>query len=235
MSALQLPLNLARPESPGLDQFLPAGSPLVAALRAWLGDLKTGSSSMLLTAPTGAGKTHLLLSLGAAAEPEQSLVYLPLAQLGSDAEALVAAQPVCDALLIDDLQAAEQVPGLQLALFALHNRQRDAGGSLLYACRGDPHDWDRALPDLVSRLGQCTRFNIPPLSEEQRRHWFARRAAAFGLALEPAALDYVFRRVGRDMHGLRRLLDQLNHASLVQQRRVTVPFLRQVLTEASDD
>nr|WP_225444826.1 DnaA/Hda family protein [Pseudomarimonas arenosa] len=227
---MQLPLNLARPESPGLEQFMPLGSPLVAALRGWLAELRTASFSLLLSAPAGCGKTHLLLALGAAAaNTELNLAYLPLAQLGQHAESVLAAQPVCDGLLIDDLQVAEHSPALQLALFALHNRQRDAGGGLLYAGRGDPHDWHRALPDLVSRLGQCTRFNIPPLSEEQRRHWLAKRAAALGLVLDEAALDYVFRRVGRDMHGLCKLLDQLNHASLVQQRRITLPFLRQVI------
>lgn len=210
---------------------MPAESALIAALKAWLLEIRNSPSAMLLTAPSGAGKTHLLLSLAAAAAPGVTVSYLPLSQFGPDAAMMVNAQPVSDAVLIDDLQQAEHDPDLQLALFALHNRQRDAGAGLIYAGRGDPHDWPQALPDLVSRLGQCTRFNIPLMNEDQRRHWFARQAERLGLVLEAAALDYVFRRVGRDMHSLTQLLQQLNHASLVQQRKVTVPFLRQVLAE----
>ena len=189
----------------------------------------------MFSGAAGSGKTHLLLSLGSlAGQRGLDVVYLPLAQLGVHAEALLGAQPAAAAILIDDLQEAESRPGLQLALFALHNRQRDSGGALLYAGRGDPHDWDRALPDLVSRLGQCTRFNLPLLNEVQRRQWFADRAEALGFALEAAALDYLFRRVGRDMHSLSQLLQRLDHASLAQQRRVTVPFLRQVLSHGDE-
>src|SRR3546814_4647349 len=44
-----------------------------------------------------------------------------------------------------------------------------------------------------------------------------------------AAIDWLLRRVDRDLSSLARLLDQLDRASLAEQRRITVPFLRQVL------
>src|SRR3546814_13298331 len=44
-----------------------------------------------------------------------------------------------------------------------------------------------------------------------------------------AAIDWLLRRVDRDLSSLARLLDQPDRASLAEQRRITVPFLRQVL------
>ena len=44
-------------------------------------------------------------------------------------------------------------------------------------------------------------------------------------------LDWLFRRVGRDLVTLTQLLDRLDRASLAEQRRLTIPFLRAVLEE----
>ena len=47
--------------------------------------------------------------------------------------------------------------------------------------------------------------------------------------MDDAALDWLLKRVGRDLGGLTALLDRLDRASLAAQRRITVPFLRQTL------
>jgi DnaA family protein len=82
------------------------------------------------------------------------------------------------------------------------------------------------LPDLVSRLEQCTRLPLEPLDEAGRREVLRQRAARRGLELDEPVLDYLFRRVGRDLAGLTALLDRLDRESLAAQRRITVPFLR---------
>ena len=43
---------------------------------------------------------------------------------------------------------------------------------------------------------------------------------------DEAVLDYLFRRVERDLGSLTALLERLDRASLAAQRRITVPFLR---------
>jgi DnaA family protein len=86
-----------------------------------------------------------------------------------------------------------------------------------------------ALPDLRSRLSQCTRIMLAPLDDTGRREVLRLRAKRRGLAIDEAAIDWLLRRVDRDLSSLARLLDQLDRASLAEQRRITVPFLRQVL------
>ena len=70
---------------------------------------------------------------------------------------------------------------------------------------------------------------LSPPGEARRRAVLEERARRRGLALEPAALDWLLRRAGRDLAGLTALLDRLDQASLAAQRRLTVPFLREVL------
>ena len=44
-------------------------------------------------------------------------------------------------------------------------------------------------------------------------------------------LEWLLKRVDRDLAGLTALLDRLDRASLAAQRRITVPFLRQTLEQ----
>ena len=47
--------------------------------------------------------------------------------------------------------------------------------------------------------------------------------------MDAASIDWLLRRVERDLGSLTVLLERLDRESLAAQRRVTVPFLRQVL------
>ncbi len=226
MSSPQLPLALRYPVEQRFDRFLPAGTPEPALLRSAVAD----GARAYLCGPAGSGKTHLLLS--AAAERDQrgeAVAYLPLAALGAQAPIALQAQPGGGLVCVDDLDRAAGDPVLEQALFELHNRQTDQAGALLYAARQPPDRLPIALPDLRSRLGHCLRLTLRPLDESQRRALLVERAEHRGLALEDAALDYLFRRVGRDLGHLTGLLDRLDRESLAAQRRLSVPFLRQVL------
>jgi DnaA family protein len=139
---------------------------------------------------------------------------------------------MAELVVVDDLDQARADGALQRALFALHNRVGDAGGRLLYACRGQPAEWNDLLPDLRSRIGQATQALLVPLDEAQRRQWFLQRARVLGMQLDQPALDYLFRRVGRDLPGLQQLLDRIDRDSLAAQRRLTIPFLRDLLADS---
>jgi DnaA family protein len=114
-------------------------------------------------------------------------------------------------------------------LFDFHNSARSAGIALLYTGQVAPDALELTLPDLRSRLSQCTRITLSPLDDAGRRSVLRDRAQRRGLVLDDAALDWLLRRVGRDITGLAGLLDKLDRASLAAQRRITVPFLRDTL------
>ena len=222
----QLPLALRWPPDQRLDNHV--GDPLA---REQVRRLAAGEdvAPLLLVGPAGSGKSHLLLGACALAESAGRRVrYLPLAALAgnlADAAAGCAGDLVC----IDGLDAIAGLAPDEIALFHLHNRLRDAGGALLYAARATPAELQLALPDLASRLGQCTRVQLVALDDAGRREALVQRAARRGLELDDAVLDYLFRRTGRDFATLGALLDRLDRESLAAQRRITVPFLRALL------
>jgi DnaA family protein len=184
---------------------------------------------LYLAGATGSGKTHLLLAACAEAS-EQRASYLPLGALaGSLEQALVGAE-LSGLVCLDGVEAIAGRREDEVALFHFHNRARAGGARVIYAASAMPTALPFVVPDLVSRLEQCTRLALPPLDEAGRREVLTRRAARRGLELDDAVLDYLFRRVGRDLGTLTTLLDRLDRESLAAQRRITVPFLRQLLS-----
>jgi DnaA family protein len=87
------------------------------------------------------------------------------------------------------------------------------------------------LPDLASRLTAMPHYALRPLDEAQQREALQLRAAQRGIELPQETLLYLQRRFARDMGSLNRLLDQLDLASLEEQRRLTLPFIRRVLED----
>ncbi len=227
MSVPQLPLDLRAPQVAGFEDF-EGSAEAVAQLRACARGESAGH--VFLEGAPRSGRSHLLLS--AVAEARRSgreVHYLPLALLGPRAFDALQALEGLGLVAIDDLQSVVGDRGLEIELFALHNRVHDEGGQLLYAADASPQGLALALPDLRSRLQQCSRFSLGVLDDEGRRRVLKRRAHARGLELDEPVLDYLFRRHSRDLQALTRLLDRLDRESLAAQRRITVPFLRSLL------
>ena len=226
----QLPLALRAPADQRLERYLRAPSGLLEQLQS----LASGDSggALYLQGSAATGKTHLLLgSCALAAALDRQAAYLPLAnvrgRLRAASEGLDA-----DLVALDDVDAIAGNREDEIALFDLHNRVRDAGIGLLYAARDVPAALPLVLPDLRSRLAQCTLLALRALDDDGRTEVLRQRAAARGLLFDEAALEWLMRRHSRDLSDLGALFERLDRASLAAQRRLTVPFLKQVLESA---
>jgi DnaA family protein len=226
----QLPLALRFPADQRFQDFV--GSEGVRDLVAAVAHGEQ-HDWLYLVGATGSGKTHLLLAACAEAS-EQRKTYLPMsAMIGRLEHALVGAE-LSGLVCLDGLDAIAGHREDEVALFHFHNRARAEGTRVIYAANAMPTALPFVVLDLVSRLEQCTRLSLAPLDEAGRRDVLTRRAARRGLELDDAVLDYLFRRVGRDLGTLTTLLDRLDRESLAAQRRITVPFLRQFLPTGDD-
>jgi len=228
----QLPLALRYPPDQRFETWLGASAALAQMRALALGESRDARflDSMFLQGASGSGKTHLLLAACAAAEAAgRRAHYLSLARLRGRAREALQGIEAADLVALDDLDALAGSRDDEVALFDLHNRVRDAGTGLLYAARGVPAALPLALPDLRSRLAQCTLLALRALDDDGRACVLRQRAASRGLAFDEAALDWLLKRCSRDLSGLSALFERLDRASLAAQRRLTVPFLRQVL------
>jgi DnaA family protein len=218
---------LRYPPDQRFETYVAAPAGALAQLRA-LAQV-TNADWLYLAGPAGVGKTHLALAVCAAAEAVgRRAAFLPLkAASGRLQGALDAFHG--DVIALDGLDAIAGMRDDEIALFDFHNRARNDGITVLYTAQATPDGLALSLPDLRSRLGQCTRITLSPLDDEGRREVLRERAQRRGLVLDDPALDWLLRRVDRDLASLTALLDRLDRASLAAQRRITVPFLRQTL------
>lgn len=223
----QLPLALRAPPDQCLARYVQAPDGLLDALTALV---RPHAGFVYLQGAHASGKTHLLLATCAEVEAAgQRASYLSLRNLRGRLRAASEGLEYADLLALDDIDAIAGQRDDEVALFDLHNRLHDAKRNVLYAATQAPDALALTLPDLRSRLMQCTRWQLPVLDDAGRAELLRQRAAARGLDFDDAALDWLLRRASRDLGSLTAIFERLDHASLAAQRRLTVPFLRQVL------
>ena len=92
-----------------------------------------------------------------------------------------------------------------------------------------PRECPIELPDLQSRMARLAAFQVRALDDEQRIAALQLRARHRGLELPDETASYLLSRSRRDMASLYELLDKLDHEALRAKRRLTIPFVREVL------
>lgn len=225
----QLPLGLALRDSARFDSFFPGRNrEAVASLQA--AACGEGECLVYIAAPAGLGKTHLLqAACHAAGERGRSSAYLPLRELRHAAAAAFDGLEQLEVLCLDDIDAMAGDPAAERGLFELFNRLRDAGRTLLLAASDKPEAAGFRLPDLVSRLGWGVCYTLRPMAEPEIVAALQVRARGRGLELPVDTAQFLLRRFPRDLPTLFALFDTLDTASLVEQRRLTIPFVKSVL------
>jgi len=224
----QLPLPVQLRDEATLDNFLPlpASRALIAALRNQAGG--SGESIIYLYGPAGVGKSHLLQAschlVGAGA------VYLPLGEVADcPPEEVLQGIETLNLVCLDDLDRVLGRADWELALFDLINRARQYGCSLLLAGSAAPRVLAVDLADLRSRLGWGLVYHLAAAGDEEKMAILQFRAARRGLVLGDEVCSYLVARASRDMDALLAVLDILDRASLVEQRALSIPFVKSVL------
>lgn len=188
--------------------------------------------SLWLHGPHDSGKTHLLQAVCHQAETrEESAAYLPLKQMRELGPETLDGLEQCLWICLDDVDAVLEQGDWEQRLFGLVNQAMDHGASLLMAARQPAENVSVELPDLRSRLRGAVSFPLQPLDDEGKSEALRRRAHSQGYDLPEDAVHYMQRHITRDLGQLCQLLDQLELASLSLQRRITVPFVREVLAQ----
>lgn len=224
---IQLPLNVTLRDDATLANYYPGDN---HEIMAHLRDLAAGRGERVvyLWGRHGTGKTHLLQAVCQEAGGRgATAAYVPLIQLHgfppSVTEGLEQLQVVC----VDDVQTVAGLDAWQVALFDLFNRCRDGGARLLVSGSAVPAHVGLSLDDLTSRLGWGLVCHVRALRDEQLTCALQLRARRRGIELPEDVAAYLLRRCRRDTTGLFSLLERLDVASLAEQRRLTIPFVRQ--------
>lgn len=180
----------------------------------------------------GVGKSHLLQAACHAAT-ENGSVYLPLNEPGLAPEMLEGLEQMA-VVAVDNLDAIAGQRDWETALFHLYNRIRDQGHGVLLIAANQPLAASAiTLPDLRSRLAWGLVFQLHSLSDAEKLAALQQRAHQRGFELSEDVGRYLLRHYQRDMSALFELLELLDQRSLAQQRRLTIPFVKEVIGSES--
>jgi DnaA family protein len=182
-----------------------------------------------LCGPSGCGKTHLLQAVCAAAGEHQRSGYVPLAQVTALGVGVLEGLPQLQCLCLDDIDTVAGQLTWERGIFQLLRELEDCGGRLVCAAHTPPALLPWALADLGSRCAAAAVFQLRALDEQEQHAALQLRARLRGLELPDETWQWLQRRLPRDMRSLYELLDTLDEAALAAQRRLTVPFIRDVL------
>jgi DnaA-homolog protein len=223
----QLALGVRLRADAVFGSFAPgANAEVLAALRA------PKSAPLWLWGASGAGKTHLLQAV--CAEAPQRAAYFPVSRqsaLPPDALQGFESSPL---LCIDDVDAVAGDAAWEQALFRIFNEVSELGGRLVFAAGVPPRQAPWVLEDWRSRAAACVVYQVRELDDAGRVEALRLRAAQRGLQLPDETSEYLLKRMPRDLPSLLRVLDELDEASLVAQRRLTIPFIRDALEKRAD-
>jgi DnaA family protein len=185
------------------------------------------SGPLWLWGAAGSGKTHLLQAVCADAGEEAA--YFPMDRsLGLPPDALAGFERT-RVLCVDDVDAVAGDLAWERSLFRLFNEAAELRTRLIFAAAGPPGQADWCLQDWRSRAGSCVVYQVRDLDDEGRIEALRLRAAQRGLQLPYETSEYLLKRMPRDLRSLLEILDHLDEASLVAQRRLTIPFIRDAL------
>jgi DnaA-homolog protein len=227
----QLPLGVRITDRAVFESFLPARNlqAVEHALRIASGDV-TGAA--WICGPMAAGKTHLLQAVCArASENGGRAGYFPLAELAALGVGVLEGLTLLECVCLDDLDRVVGELEWERALFAVLREMQEKEGRLVVAAKAPPALLPFKLPDLGSRFTATAIFQLRELDEKEQREALHLRARLRGFELPDDTSRWLQRRFPRDMRTMYELLDTLDEAALVAQRRLTVPFIRSVLKD----
>jgi len=224
----QLTLGVQLKERATFASFLTArNTELVAHLQHVAAARPAGAT--WIAGPHTAGKSHLLQAVCAALPTGVRAAYLPLETLLPFGPGALDGAENLELACYDDVQTIAGSAEWEERLFSVWQRASERGTTLLFAARENPAHVAYELADLKSRLASSVVFPVRELNDEEQIAALNLRAHLRGFELPAETARYLQRRFPRDMRTLCEILDTLDDAAFAAQRRITVPFIRDVI------
>ena len=185
---------------------------------------------VLIVGDAGSGKSHLLEAASAAASAGgDAVAFAPMRDWSSQRVDAVRGLGEGGLVCIDDIEAAAGDRKWEEALIVLVEESASRCARMLVSAGAVPWNIPFVLADLRSRLAAATLYRLHELDDEGRARALRQHASARGIEVPDDVVGYVLTRYRRDMPSLVALLDRLDYHSMACQRRLTVPFVRNLI------
>ena len=223
----QLPLNISLDSSATLDSFY-VGENIELLER--LMKLTKKNNLIFISGNQGAGKSHLAQAVcnEISSPNDQSCVYLPLNNSQLTPAILLGLSQI-DLVCLDNIESIANNHQWQVGLFNLYNEIKDTGNNLIIFSDRSPVHLGLSLKDLESRLSAMSIFKLKNINEENLIHFIIEQGENLGMQVSLDVATFILNRSERSILELKTIIKTLDEQSLAHQRRITIPFVKDIL------
>jgi len=225
----QLALNLCLKDAATfVNFFVGANKQLINVLCNLDADNKT--HFVYVWGKHGAGKSHLLSALCQLfGEHDHAAAYLPLEEATQLDPKMLEDLEKLDLLCVDDLNLIAGNVVWEEKFFHCFNKIVEHGKQIVITANVAPLALPLVLSDLKSRMTSGLIFEVQVLNDVEKIQGLKLRAKLRGLELNDVVAQFLLHHYARDTKSLFATLDQLDQAALAAQRKLTIPFVKNVL------
>lgn len=180
--------------------------------------------SLSLCGVPSSGKTHLLKAAINSIHNHQQAVYLNFSQI-DDAllEELLPYFSTLKLLCIDDLAIDNN---REKIIYSLYEQAKIHQVKIICSMASAPTKMQFSLADLTTRMSVGLVLTLPDYDDYQKKQIITYRCQLMGMKLGKDEMEYIFNHHSRDLAVLMSLVNKLADASLVYQRKISIPLIK---------
>ena len=182
----------------------------------------------------GSGKSHLLHACCQLAKSNgKDPFYLGFIEDQLPNPAMLEGLETMEIVCLDDVHLIAENQEWQEALFAFYNSHRQNNHHLLVSANCPPKYLPFSLLDLKTRMSWGLTLKIQPLQEEQLISALTHKAHFLGFDIPYKVGRFLLNHYVHDLPALWLLLEKIDKATLAAKRKLSIPFLKQILADES--
>ncbi len=215
------------------DFFAGANQPILEDLKQCV--LGYGEQQIFVWARSGQGKSHLLQSCcHYAQEHEYSSFYFDLSRHSLHKSAIFLGLDDYEVVCVDNVDSIIGQVKWEQALAAFMQRHYERGHRLILSATNLPNHMTIKTSNVKANLSWGLMVQLKTLVDTYSIDALIFKADAMGLEISPQVGRFLMIQHQTELDGLWYLLERLDRASLSAKRKLTIPFLKQLLLNAQN-
>ncbi len=178
----------------------------------------------------GTGKTHLIQAVGQTANTQNKSYFSFALNQTLPPPSLLDGLEQLDLVCFDNIENIAGNIEWEQAFFNFFNVHRDNNKHLLLSAHCPPKFLSIQLPDLKTRMSWGLTLKLKALTEEQQLNALMFKANDLGFKIPLTVGRFLMSHYARDLPSIWQLLDKIEHATLAEKRKITIPFLKQIMS-----
>ena len=229
--AEQLPLQFEHRGHKSFDTYYPGNNQeVIDHLKNCIAG--AGEQQIFIWGAKGLGKSHLLQAASQLAQEQgKTSFYYAFTETELPGTGILIGLDEYEIVCFDNIEIIAGNSEWEHSFFNFYNRHRDHGFRLILSSQCPPNQLPVVLPDLKTRLNWGLTLKLQDLSDNDRVNALAYKARQMGFDISPKIGRFLLKHSTRDLNTLWELLDRLDHATLAAKRKLTVPFLKEILNK----